>query len=343
MVFFNTENVFQALDDEKNQALVPAIVSELTGDVFYQSYTDKDIPTILNDTEEFKIFISKYIPTEWASQIIHDFIEYSYEFINFKATESHLKLDISPLRQTIIEKSRNISEDIINSKQTCPDDKSDNEGISNKSIYELPDCHPDAASMEATVQILDDHIDNQFRQIPSKITIDYMFFWNKKGFENLFNSYNAIRWFIRLMPLVSIGHLILLSFVLRKNRWIMMQWMGRLIIFSAALSLLGLTIISIGFNQFTTSIITNRIPGLIPGFDNLLLRIIQTVGFRTLTWTIVVSIFTLVFGFLILAISKAFKKEPRLKNDIEEIQKNSVKDINPETMEEIEAREKKKK
>jgi hypothetical protein len=334
MIFFNVDNVFLSLEDEKTQALVPAIVGELTGDVFYQSYPNGKIPTILKDEEEFKILISEYIPTDWASQIIHDFIEYSYEFINFKATESSLKLDISTLKRSIIENSQNISEDIINSKHTCPANQVDTE----MDIYELPNCRPDATSLKMMIQILEGHINNQFKKIPSKITIDYVFFWNEKGFENLFTSYNVIRWVIRLMPLVSIGLLILLSILLRKNRRLMLRWFGGLLTQSALVSLLGLIIFSIGFNQFTSITISKRIPGLIPGFDNLLLRIIQTVGYKTLTWTIAVSIFTLVFGLLILAISRVFKKDS-LKKVEEEIQKIPGKEVSPETLEEIEEQE----
>ena len=334
MVFFNVDNVFLSLEDEKTQALIPAIVGELTGDVFYQSYPDRKIPTILQDKEEFKILISEYIPTDWASQIIHDFIEYSYEFINFKATESSLKLDISNLKRSIIENSQNISEDIINSKHTCPANQVYTEG----DIYELPNCRPYATSLKTMIQILEGHINNQFKKIPSKITIDYVFFWNEKGFENLFTSYNVIRWVIRLMPLVSIDLLILLSILLRKNRRLMLRWIGGLLTQSALVSLLGLIIFSIGFNQFTSITISKRIPGLIPGFDNLLLRIIQTVGYKTLAWTIAVSIFTLVFGLLILAISRVFKKDS-LKKVEEEIQKIPGKEISPETLEEIEEQE----
>jgi len=339
MVFFNVNNVFQALDDERTQSQIPLVISELTGDIFYQSYAGIEIPEILSDREEFKYILKEYIPTDWSINAIGDFTDYTYEFLNFRATESSLRLNISYLKELIIRNKFKISQDLFAAQKTCgPDQMIQDTGIG-IDVYDLPKCRLDEDVQIEYNQILGNHLENQFVRIPSNITIDYVMFGNEEGLSKYFNYYTLTRWALRLMPLIAIGILILISVFLRENRKFRLRWVGRLLVISSAISLFGLIIFLIGFNQFTSLFIKRTFPGFVPGFDDLFLRIVQEVGYKTLAWTVAAAGGTFIFGLMILFTSRFFRNpKPKEETMLEELPVVE-KEIKPETIEEIEEKE----
>lgn len=342
LVFFDVENYTPVLEEEKTQSQYLLIISETTGDIFYQSYAGNDVPKILSDPAEFKFILQEYIPQDWAGNIFRDFTDYSLDFLNFQTTESSLRLDISPLKQNLVQNSTKISADFVATLEECS--RAEGSGIElspNTSVYELPECIPTDVDLEELTQILALHLENKFKQFPPYITISSVLSMEAGGVDRYFNIYSVLRWMSRLMPLISLSILIFISLLLRKERKLMFQWVSRLLIFSSALTLLVLMIVLIGFDQFAAMLITEKLDGLVAGFDVLLLRLIQEVGYKTLIWVAVAAIVALVLGIIVQLISRLFKKSV-IEDAVQADQgQESPKELKPENPQEIEEKEKK--
>jgi len=149
--------------------------------------------------------------------------------------------------------------------------------------------------------------------------------------------------------------LIVIALLLRPERNVMLKWIGRLLVFTSSFGLIGLVIIMIGFDQFIVLLVNRYLNDLIEGFGVLLLRLIQKVGYITLVWVIISMIAVLAFGLFLLLVNRLFKPKVisgNSSNGESGIHKEEVlpvtmdgenqlqKEIQPETMEEIENKEK---
>jgi hypothetical protein len=162
---------------------------------------------------------------------------------------------------------------------------------------------------------------------------------------------------LRLLPIIAIGLLILIALLLQAEKKVMLKWIGRLLIFTSGLGLIGLVIILIGFDQFVVLLINRYLNNFIEGFGIILLGLIQEVGYLTLVWVIISFAGVFTFGVFLLIINRFLRPEvispQSLPHEdkgtsIEATPRESVndeilnqKEIKPETMEEIEALEKK--
>ena len=126
----------------------------------------------------------------------------------------------------------------------------------------------------------------------------------------------------------------------------MRRWSGLILTTISALILIGMLVILVGFDQITGIMFNRYFSQVIAGFGYVLLGMIQKVGNQALLRVIAVSGAVLFFG-LVLLLSVRFTKSE--DNVIKESQEETILDIQtdeskkeiiPETMEEIEKREK---
>jgi hypothetical protein len=159
-----------------------------------------------------------------------------------------------------------------------------------------------------------------------------------------------------LLPLLAVCLLIAIALFLRSEKYVTLRWVGALLIFLSGFGLIGLVILLIGFNQFIALLINRYLSNLVDGFAALLLELIQKVGFMTLAWIIISAIIVLAFGTFLLLMSRLFRpksdknhslieRDGNLHKDdllskIEMEENNTKKVVQPETLEEVEAREK---
>ena len=126
----------------------------------------------------------------------------------------------------------------------------------------------------------------------------------------------------------------------------MRKWSGIILTAIPALILISLLVILIGFDQFIGLIFNRYFSQVIAGFGDVLLGMIQKVGTQALLWVIAASGFVLLLGLVFLLFARFTKPEDKMteESDQETIQKNeaaaSEKEIVPETIEEIEEKEK---
>ena len=126
----------------------------------------------------------------------------------------------------------------------------------------------------------------------------------------------------------------------------MRGWSGLILTTVSAITLIGLLVILIGFDQFTGLTFNRYFSQVIAGFGYVLLGMIQKVGSQALLWVIAVSGSILLFGLVLLLSVRFTKSEDSVIKESQEeksldIQTDtSKKEIIPETMEQIEKQEK---
>jgi len=224
-------------------------------------------------------------------------------------------------------------------------------------LANIPICKPPEIFQKPVTQIIRSVFEDSIKQIPEFIKISGIFPIESQKQETLFNRYSLMRWGLRLLPILAIALFISIAVLLRQNRSQMLQWCGKTLILVSVLMLILLTVLLIGFDQFIAMIINRYLTYVIPGFGNLLLKMSQDIGYQTLIWVIISVILVLGFGVLLLLSAKLIK--PRVEEeDVSQLMETEAtaelsdeeikpspdnKQVLPDTLEEIEEKEKKAK
>ena len=359
LVLFNNQSYSTFLEDEENQSRYPEIISEVLTSELFREIPSNQLPKILSNREGLKIILKKYIPSEWSLSVFNDFTNQVLDYINFRIPDSSLKLEIGQVKSALILKSEAIALDYVSTLPRCS--TTINEGFTtyneNLDVIQLPPCKPSDTLLQSFIKPTAFYIEDLINRLPETVSISGVMPYDKSRAENYFFYYSLGRWALRLMPIIAIGLLIVIALLLRPERNVMLGWVGRLLIFTSGFSLIGLVILLIGFDQFVALLINRNLNNLVEGFGALLLGLIQKVGYLTILWVIISVITVLVFGLFLLLVNRLFK--PKTPNEISspsseqelvreellpEIKKEEIqpqKEIVPETLEDIEDREKK--
>jgi hypothetical protein len=361
LVLLNNQSYKLILENEKNSSIYPGIISEVLTSELFREIPLNQFPTILSNRESFKFVLEKYVPSDWASSVFTDLTRNVLDYLNFRIPDTSLKLEIVYLKTTLIQKSNALALDYISTLPTCSVTSMNTEISTNQdkaNVFQLPPCKPDEKGMQAATNLTAIFIEDLINRLPATVLISGALPYDKTVAGNYFYFYSLGRWALRMLPILAIAILIVISLLLRPEKKIMLRWVGRLLIFISGLSLIGLVVLLIGFDQFVALSINRFINGLVDGFGVILLGLIQKIGYLTLVWVIISVIIVFAFGLFLLLISKLFKPKPvtssltqnedeiNLAND--ELLPESIyvenlteKVIKPETLEEIENQEKK--
>ena len=110
--------------------------------------------------------------------------------------------------------------------------------------------------------------------------------------------------------------------------------------------MVSLLILLVGFNQFISLLFNKYFSKIIAGFGDVLLGLIQSVSTQVILWVITIAGGVLLFGLILLLSARFTKEEAKAfstKKEPEEIGKENnhiEKAVMPETLEEIEEKEK---
>ena len=352
LILLNKQSYQTIFEEEDYANLYPSLITELLVPKLYSSYHDGNVPEVLSDNEKFKDSIQNYIPADWSVNVIKEFAFFMIDFLNFQIPESSLRLDIGTLKLELIENRTSIARDYFSRLPNCTLDEGARLELGDIwSIRDLPGCKPAFQTRDGFIDILSLHLEDLFNRLPSTASVmGIMPVYEGTNGEN-FYYYSIARWVLRLMPIITIGLMILISFLLHRERPVMLKWCGKLLVFASAVTLVALIVLIIGFDQFIALSIDRYFEGLVVGFDSLLLGMVQEIGHRTLVWVIISVIIALIFGLMLTLTARLFKSESSVKASRDESipetdrrdESTSVKEFQPETMEEIEDREKKNK
>jgi hypothetical protein len=275
------------------------------------------------------------------------FIDQIMDYLNFRLPTNAMNIEIGSLKSELFLNSQNIADNYLNSLVNCSENAFREVGLES-TVFELPPCKPDRSQMPRFVEITSSYLEDLFNQLPSRFSIAKATALNNNPTNRFFYSYSLGRWALRLLPLLTLTLLILIAVLLKRERSVMLRWIGRLLVFTSAFTLILLVIVLIGFDQLIALIVNRFLGNLIEGFDVLLLGFIQEVGYQTIVWVIVSVIVTLGFG-LFLSLMANVLKPKKKDTDLDstnidvllENEQTPMKDITPETIEEIEEEESK--
>ncbi|HUV15453.1 MAG TPA: hypothetical protein VMW28_02690 [Pelolinea sp.] len=352
LVLFNNQSYYPVIENEEYSANYPKIISEILISQFYGTKIAGDMPSILSNQDAFGSAIKSFIPDEWSKRTLKYFIDQVFDYFNFRIPNQSLKIELGGLKTGLILNSKNLSEKYINSLNNCSAQNEAQLDEIELTVFELLPCKPEQNLMISFVNLTSRYLEDLFNRLPSSFSTSNIAPINTDTSDYIFYFYSIARWALRLMPLLTISILILIAVLLRKQRDLMLRWIGRLLVITSAISLIGLVIILIGFDQFI-ALLTNRLLGnLIEGFGVLLLGLIQEVGYQTLVWVVISAVAALGFGFFLLLMGRIFKPKDvsqlvdeeesfdLVSEDISVDENMPLKELAPQTIEEIEEEEK---
>ncbi len=354
LVMFNLQNYRPILEKEENLSKYPEIVSQALVSEFIKVTSPSSLPKILTNTQGLEVSLEKNISQELSLSIFNELFSQILDYLNFRTPNLSLNLDISQLKSELILKSEQIASDYLSTLSRCSADMEKNLVLTD--IGELPPCKPSSNLIKSFQSPTAIYIEDLLNHLPEKASLNGTLTFNKTTIGQYFYFYSIGRWALRLLPICAIGLLIIIALLLRDEKKVMLQWIGRLLVFTSGIGLIGLVILLIGFDQFVVLILNKHLINFIEGFGILLLGIAQAIGYQTLIWVIISFAAVSAFGILLLMVNRFIKPRTAASSEvIDEIGsplkgispsepfingEQAQKEIIPETLEEIEAEEK---
>lgn len=364
LVLFNEASYKPLLEDQNNLSIYPEVISDLFVDQLLFGDSPNQEPKLFSNHNNLKDIIRKEITFDWSLYVFSNLTEGVLGYLNFKKPNLSLNIDISQLKTALLLKSNNIASEYLNSLPRCTNlsngVEANQENVISE-IFQLLPCKPSEDEFSSYTNMTSLYIEDKINQLPQEELISGNLGANSNGSIRNFIIYSIARWLLRLMPLIAISFLIAIVLLLQSNKSTSRSWVGKLLVYASVIGLVGFLTLLIGFDQFIVISFNRLNIKLIEGFDVFLLGIIQKVGYATLLWVVISDIGVLVFGSILLLVSRFLnrpsqgdhKKSNEGKIDEREIEKETLlleekeiiseKEIKPETIEEIEEQEKKNK
>jgi len=345
-IIFEPSSYYPILEDAEYKEEFPRVVSEIITDQLL-SADENESPTILGNNKSLNTILVHYLPEEWINEIFKDVIDRVIAYLNFKTPYTTIEVNITDLKNTLILNSSLISDEYLLSLDNCTvEEDSELDQKETIDLYTLPICKPSADNRKIVSGALSMIIEDKINQLPESINIIGVIPGGMILGDKSFYYYSIIRWVFRLLPFATLIILIFIAYLLRKNKKIMRRWSGLILTAVSAFTLISLLIVLIGFNQFIGLIFNRYFSQVIAGFGNVLLGMIQNVGNQALLWVIAFSVSVLLFGLILLLSARFTKSQGKVIKEskgkmIPDIESDtSIKEIVPETIEEIEKQEK---
>jgi len=345
-IIFESASYYSILDNAEYIEEFPRVVSEVITDQLLDTSENKS-PAILENKDALQTILMHYLPEEWINNIFKDVIDKVIAYLNFKTPYTSIEINIIDLKNTLISNSSLISDEYLLSLDNCTvEEDSELDGKEIIDLYTLAVCKPSVKNRKIVSDALSMKIEDKANQLPASINLIGVIPRGMILGDKSFYYYSIVRWIFRLFPFATLILLISIAYLLRKNKKTMRRWIGLILTTISALTLINLLVILIGFDQFVGLLFNRYFSRVIAGFGYVLLGMIQNVGNQALLWVIAISGSVFLLGLVLLLSARFTKSEENVIKESEEetITENkstaSEKDIIPETMEEIEKREK---
>ncbi len=354
---FNPKSYSSLVQREEYTKVLPNIISET---LIYQastSGTTSQIDLIANK-DTISSIVAKKIPAELVQSTFDSVISQMFAYFNFKIPTSDLKVNITDIKTSLAGSSASIADEFLATLPNCSDNLLEAINFNgNLTVKDLPFCKPGAKNLALFQQVWGKAFEDMFNRLPSSLSLTNVISPEQNLADRYFNAYSIARWGFRLLPILTILLLILIALLLRNQRNVMWKWCGRMLMIVSGITLIALVILMIGFDQFIAILLNPFLKNMVEGFGSVLLGAVQDVGFQMLVWVIISALIVMGFG-LILTLAARFIKpvaaevpaEPTAEPVIEAIPDQTQteepamgKTILPETLEEVEQAEKKRK
>ena len=114
----------------------------------------------------------------------------------------------------------------------------------------MPPCKPSDNLIKSFQNPTAIYIEDLINRLPENASLTGALPFNKTIVDQYFYFYSIGRWALRLLPILAISLLIVIALLLQAEKKVMLQWIGRLLVFTSGLGLIGLVVLLIGFDQF---------------------------------------------------------------------------------------------
>jgi hypothetical protein len=347
LVLFNNQSYLPVIEKEEFTDRYPEIITNILINQFYDVQVAGGLPGILSNQDAFQSVLSDFVPAGWSEETMFAFMDQIMEYLNFRLPTNAMNIELGGLKSELILNSQAIADAYFNSLVNCGVNAIPLAG-KDVTVFDLPACKPDRSQLPRVIDMTTRYLEDLFNQLPSRFSTAKATAINNSLTDKYFYSYSIGRWMLRLLPLLTLTLLILIAVLLRKEHSVMLRWISRILVYTSAFTLILLVVVLIGFDQLIALMVNRFLGNLIEGFDVLLLGFIQEVGYRTIVWVIVSVIITLGFGLFLSLMSNIFKPKKK-ESEIAasdgsvplENEQTPVKDIIPQTIEEIEEEESK--
>lgn len=296
--------------------------------------------------------LASNIPPELVESAFSQLIDQTLAFLNFRIPTSDLEIPIVEFKSYFATASPKIATEFLATLPNCQ--AKDLDGVvfsAIQSARDLPQCKPMGKDLQKFEGIWAAAFQDAFNGLPSSLRIGTFLPIEAERSERYFSIYSFVRWGLRLLPILTILLIIGIALLLKKQSDVMWKWCGRLLILVSAITLIGLVVLMIGFDQFVAMMLNPFLKGMISGFGSILLRAVQVVGFQMLVWVVISALVVMAFGFMLIVAARAFKPgktdqstdSVTIQQQFEELELEAElpeKAIIPETLEEIEEQEK---
>ena len=350
LIFFNSQSYSAVLQKEDYTQTLPGILSDV---LVYQ--TAQSGSTAGMNFVHYKDIVSPmfaaHISAETVQGTFDTAVNQTLSYLNFKIPTSDMKINISAVKDELSSGSTAITSEFLAALPNCTDNEL--AGLNTAAVSsaaDLPACKPDSKNLAFFSQMWNKAFEDSFNGLPSSVALTAMFPVDESLTDSIFYRYSLVRWGFRLLPVLSIILLILIAALLRKQRKVMLKWTGWLLMIVSVVTLIGLVVLLIGFDQFIAMLLNPYLKNLVTGFGFVLLGAVQDVGYQMLIWVIISTVVMLMFGAALLLAGRMAKEpqpvaaeEPQYETIVSEPAVEEIepqKTVVPETMEEIEQREK---
>ena len=351
-VFFNQQSYTDVLENEDYAEVLPKIIAE---SLVYQMSNSAPINPISNKDTIVPI-VSEKIPSDLVLSSFAAVSEQMLAYLNFKVPAGDMKIDISEIKDVLAAESDGIASDYLATFPNCLSSEVDaidfNADIT---AANLPTCKPSGSDLTKFEELWQAAFEDTFNDLPAMVALDNILPLETLMTDQSFYFYSLMRWGFRLLPIITILLLITIAALLRNQREVMWKWCGRLLVIVPGITLLGLIILLIGFDQFVAMLLNPFLKNLVTGFGYVVLGATQDLGFQTLIWVFITALVIIGFGFILLLAGRFLKPKREsvtaesetdvVMPEIEDFTTSEVemgKTVVPETLEEIEEAEKKR-
>jgi len=359
LVMFDHQSYIPFLEKDENLLRYPEVISQVLVSEFTKGSVSTVLPKIFSNKDGLRSSFEKNISQEWSLIVFNELSNQMLDYLNFQTPNLSLNLDIGQLKSDLILKSEQIATDYLSTLTRCTAVVEENfsENIKVTDIDQLPPCKPSGNLIKSFLNPTAIYIEDLINRLPENASLTGALPFDRTNIDQYFYFYSIGRWALRLLPIFALILLIIIALLLQAEKRVMLKWIGRLLVFSSGLGLIGLVVILIGFDQFIVLLLNRHLNNFIESFGILLLGLVQEVGYMTLIWVIISFAAVFVFGLFLLFVNRFLKPKvesyqdapyedagtseevtsSELNNDLIQVQK----EIMPETLEEIEAKEKK--
>lgn len=345
-IAFNAETYTEPLRSPEIEETLRTVFSEAITHQF-QNIGGKGLPPILGHRQALENAFLDQLPANWVKLTAIELKEEVFDHLNFRFDSKPVPINIVSLKKRLSSNSDTFSETYLSGLPHCElNDTSLEHGESFLDIYDYPQCNPIEGISSRVTDSVSQFISDYFATLPDELELAGLIPESFRRGSTAFANYSMIRWMVRLAPVAAISLLIALSLLLQENRKLLWHWSGLLLLLSASLLFVALIGLLIGQNTWA-AYFANMISG---GEDqsglSLIEDLIAAVFPNIAGWTGAFGVVIWLFGLILYLAGKHSRRENPSKESeaslINTDDQDQRKSILPETLEDVEQKEKRK-